>query len=411
MTAAAPRGRWLVLAAFASLVSATQVLWLSFAPITEQAQDALGVSEGAIGDLAAVNPLVYVLLAIPAGRWLDRRFGAAMLAGALFTGGGALLRLVDPSSYALVLVGQLVVCVGQPLVLNASTKIAARYFPEGERTVAISVASAAQFAGILVAALTGRALVGAGGIELVLGVHAPFAAAAAVAVVLALRVPAAVVAEAPRVDSSSWLRHDRLMWLLAGLLFVGVGVFNAVATWLDVILTDLGRPGVGGVLIAVMTVAGIGGAVVLPGLAARLDRRREVLLATSVTTVAAFVAIALVQDVVLVAAVLALEGFVLLAGLPVALEWSELESGPGRDGTATGFLLLAGNLGGVVFVLAVQGLLGNPYLALAAMSALALPGVFLAACLPARAPSALEDEPPQPEGLPAGRGARGLGRG
>ena len=410
MTAAASRGRWLVLAAFASLVSATQVLWLSFAPITQQAHDALGVSEGAIGDLAAVNPLVYVLLAIPAGRWLDRRFGAAMVAGALFTGGGALLRLVDPSSYAMVLAGQLVVCVGQPLVLNASTKIAVRYFPPGERTAAISVASAAQFAGILVAALTGRALVDAGGIELVLGVHAGFAAAAAVAVVLALRVPPAVAAEAPRVESSSWLRHDRLMWLLAGLLFVGVGVFNAVATWLDVILTDLGRPGVGGPLIAVMTVAGIGGAVVLPGLAARFDRRREVLLATAVTTVVAFVALALVQEVVFVAAVLALEGFVLLAGLPVALDWSELESGPGRDGTATGFLLLAGNLGGVVFVLMVQVLIGNPYLALAAMSVLALPGVILAARLPARVAAALEDEPSQLEGLPAGPGARGRGR-
>lgn len=398
MTATVPRGRWLVLAAFASLVSATQVLWLTFAPITEQAHDALGVSEGAIGDLAAANPLVYVLLAIPAGRWLDRRFGTAMLAGALCTGGGALLRLVDPSSYAMVLAGQLVVCVGQPLVLNASTKIAARYFPPGERTVAISVASAAQFAGILVAALTGRALVDAGGIELVIGVHAGFAAAAALAVVLALRVPAAVVAEAPRLESSSWLRHDRLMWLLAGLLFVGVGVFNAVATWLDAILTDLDRPGVGGALLAVMTVAGIGGAVLLPGLAARLNRRREVLLATSVTTVLAFVAIALVQDVVFVGAVLAVEGFVLLAGLPIALEWSELESGPGRDGTSTGFLLLAGNLGGVVFVLAVQVLIGNPYLALAAMAALALPGVILAARLPDHARSHLQDEDVTDEG-------------
>lgn len=392
MTATVPRGRWLVLAAFASLVSATQVLWLTFAPITEQAHDALGVSEGAIGDLAAANPLVYVLLAIPAGRWLDRRFRTAMLAGALCTGGGALLRLVDPSSYAMVLAGQLVVCVGQPLVLNASTKIAARYFPPGERTVAISVASAAQFAGILVAALTGRALVDAGGIELVVGVHAGFAAAAALAVGLALRVPAVVVADAPRLESSSWLRHDRLMWLLAGLLFVGVGVFNAVATWLDAILTDLDRPGVGGALLAVMTVAGIGGAVLLPGLAARLNRRREVLLATSVTTVLAFVAIALVQDVVFVGAVLAVEGFVLLAGLPIALEWSELESGPGRDGTSTGFLLLAGNLGGVVFVLAVQVLIGNPYLALAAMAALALPGVILAARLPDHARSHLQDE-------------------
>ena len=378
--------RWLVLAAFGSLVGATQILWLTFAPITPQASDALGVSEGAIGDLAAVNPLMYVLLAIPAGRWLDRRFGAALVTGALFTAGGALLRLVDPSSYALVLAGQLVLCVGQPLVLNASTKIAARYFAPSQRTAAISVASAAQFAGILVAALTGGALIDAGGLELVLGVHATLAVAAAVAVILALRVPAGFVAEAPGAESSSWLRHDPLMWLLAGLLFAGVGVFNAAATWLDAIMTDLGQPGAAGALVAIMTIAGIGGAVVLPGLAARLDRRREVLLATTVTTVVAFVAIALVHNVMFAGVVLAVEGFMLLAGLPVALEWSELESGPARAGISTGFLLLAGNLGGVVFVLVVQAMIGNPYLALAAMSALALPGVVLAARLPGAAP-------------------------
>ena len=409
----ATRGRWLVLAAFAALVSATQVLWLTFAPITEQAHDALGVSEGAIGDLAVVNPLVYVLLAIPAGRWLDRRFGAAMLTGALCTGGGALLRLVDPSSYAVVLAGQLVVCVGQPLVLNATTKIAARYFPPRERAVAISVASAAQFVGILIAALTGRALLDAGGLELVLGVHAGFAVAAAVAVLLALRVPAATGAEVPETGASGWLAHDRLMWLLAGLLFVGVGVFNAAATWLDAILADLDHPGTGGTLIAVMTVAGIGGAVVLPGLAANRNRRREVLLAATMTTVLAFVAIAVVHDVVFVGAVLAVEGFMLLAGLPIALDWSELESGPGLAGTSTGFLLLAGNLGGVVFVLAVQVLIGNPYLALAAMSALALPGVILAIRLPPRVSGcgrASRQAPGRPgpaqAGPPAGKSAR-----
>ena len=70
--------RWLLLLAFAALVAATQVLWLSYAPVTTRAADALGVPDGAIGDLAVVNPVLYVLLAIPAGRWADRRFGLAL---------------------------------------------------------------------------------------------------------------------------------------------------------------------------------------------------------------------------------------------------------------------------------------------------------------------------------------------
>jgi hypothetical protein len=86
--------------------------------------------------------------------------------------------------------------------------------------------------------------------------------------------------------------------------------------------------------------------------------------------------------VLLVGVALAVVGFFLLAGLPIALDWSELEAGPERAATATGFLLLAGNLGGAVLVLAVQAVVGNPYLALGAFAVLALPGVLVARRLP-----------------------------
>jgi MFS family permease len=390
--AVARRSRWTVLVAFGLLVACTQVLWLTFAPITPQAHQVLGVSEGAIGDLAVVNPLLYVLLAIPTGRWMDRRFGSALAAGALCTGIGAVVRLVDPGSYGWVLAGQLVLSVGQPLVLNASTKIAARYFPPTERTAAISVASAAQFVGILVAALSTGPLFTAGGLRLLLLVDAAVSVTTAVAVLAALRVPATYVADSGPAAPLGWLRHDRLMWQLAALLFIGVGLFNAVATWLDTILSDLGSPDAGGTLISVMTVSGIVGAAVLPGLAAQRDRRREVLVATTALTFVVFLAMALIHGVVFAGAALAVEGFVLLAGLPVALDWSELESGPARAGTATGFLLLAGNLGGVVLVLFVQALIGNPYLALAGIATLGVPGVLIAARLPRHARSHLDDD-------------------
>jgi hypothetical protein len=53
--------------------------------------------------------------------------------------------------------------------------------------------------------------------------------------------------------------------------------------------------------------------------------------------------------------------------------------------------MLAGNLGGVVFVLVIQALIGNPYLALGAMSAIALPGLALATRLPARVAGSAAD--------------------
>ena len=175
------------------------------------------------------------------------------------------------------------------------------------------------------------------------------------------------------------------MWVLGGLLFVGMGVFNAVATWLDSILGLFGRGGAAGYLIAIMTIGGIVGAAVLPQAVAVRDRRRALLLAAVGVTVLAFLAIAAVHNVAFVACVLFVEGFFLLAALPVVLDWSELHAGSERAGASVGFLLLAGNLGGVVLVLIVQGLIGNPYAALGALSVAGFVGAVLATKLPARA--------------------------
>lgn len=374
--------RWVMLAGFALLVASTQLLWLSFAPLTSDAAQALGVSEAAIGNLAVVNPLMFVILAIPAGQWLDHRFRAALAVGALLTAGGALLRLVDSGSFAWILAGQLLLSAGQPLVLNASTKIAARYFPPRERVGAISVAGASQFVGILAAAVTAPLLFDAGGLGRLLGVQAGVAVLAAVLVLAALRLPAAYATQDHGRASLAWLRHDRFMWLLGGLMFIGFGIFNAVATWLEPILDDFDLADLAGAALAVTTVAGIAGAAILPGLAAARDRRRTVLAAAIVTTVTVFVVVAFVHNPVVVVVALAVEGFALLASLPVALEWSELHAGPMRAGTATGFLLLAGNVGGVLVVLVVELVIGNGCAALLLMAVLALPGVLLTRRLP-----------------------------
>jgi hypothetical protein len=128
------------------------------------------------------------------------------------------------------------------------------------------------------------------------------------------------------------------------------------------------------------------------------------LLTTTTVTVVVFLAMAAVHNVVFIGCLLAVEGFVLLAGLPVSLDWSELHAGPQRAGTAAGFLLLAGNLGGTLFVLVIQALIGNPYLSLAAISVLALPGLALATRLPARvtapAPDARDVRPAAQHPIP-----------
>ena len=376
--------RWAVLFSYALLAACTQLLWLTFAAVDTRTAAVMRVDVGTVGDLAAIFPFVYIVLALPTGRWLDLRFGQALGAGALLTGGGALIRLVSPSSFGWQLAGQLVIAAGQPLVLNSITKVAARHFAPAERATAISIGTAALFVGILAAVLMAGPLFDAGGLSLLLGVQAVPAVLATVLVLIALRTPPAFPDDPTVSLSLRWLARDRFMWVLAVLVFIGMGTYNAVATWLQPILAHFGEGGAAGNLIAVMTFAGIVGAAVLPTPIAARDRRREMLLAALAVSAVSFIAIAFSHNLIWLGAWLFVQGFLMLASLPVVLDWSDVHAGVERQGAAVGFLLMAGNLGGLLLVLAVQALIGNAYLALGAMAVVAAAGVPAALRLPAR---------------------------
>jgi len=60
-----------------------------------------------------------------------------------------LLRGVLASNYTWVLVAQIGIAVGQPFILNATTTVAARWFPMEERATAAGLGSLAMYVGIL----------------------------------------------------------------------------------------------------------------------------------------------------------------------------------------------------------------------------------------------------------------------
>lgn len=364
--------------AYAAVVACTQMLWLTFAPIdTDVARD-FAVSKNAIGWLAQVFPLLYVLLALPAGIALDRWFRSSLMAGAALTAIGALLRLVA-ASFLWAMIGQLVIAVAQPLVLNALTKTATGYLPPRDRPNGIAIGSAGQFLGALIALLMGPLLEGKHNLGPLLPIQAGLACAAAVALAAALRVrpasvgpPAAIgLAQTREVWSVDLIR--RLAWLA----FVGVGVFVALSTWLQPILhNDRISSTAAGAMLGGMLVAGTIGCAVVPGAVARRRAERRYLMGAVGWVGACCVGLAVlhrfvVADFILVAAL----GFVLLAALPVILELTERRTGP-FGGVATGILLLVGNAGGLIVAIIVGALVGLPavsFLVLAAVVLLGLP--------------------------------------
>ncbi len=367
------------------------MLWLTFAPITTSSAEHYGVSEGAIGALSAVFPLLYVVLAIPAGFALDRWFRGSVVVGAGLTAFGGLVRLVG-DSYTAVLLGALVVAVAQPLVTNSVAKVATAYTTDADRPLGIALGSAGLFAGFLLAFGTGIAL--DDDLRLLLAAQAAYALVGAAALSLALRHP-------PRPDServASGLAAlkavwgDRVIRATTSLVVVGFGVFVGLTTWLQALLEPGGIDAdTTGTLLIVMVVAGVVGSAVLPPLVAKRGAEQVVLGASLATTVVGCALLAVVSGTLGLGVVLAVLGLVLLTTLPVVLELTERRAGS-ASGTAAALLWMAGNAGGLVVTLALAPLLDHPaaaFLLLAAVALIGLPAVRGVRTAPDATPAAV----------------------
>lgn len=388
-----PRSRWSMIAVFALLGAVTQVLWVTFAPVTDAASRYYGVGDGAIGWLANVFPLLYVLLAIPAGIVLDRWFRAGLAAGAVLVAAGALIRIAG-DGYAVALAGQLVVAVAQPLVLNAITGVAGRYLAERDRPAGIAVGSASTFAGLIIG--FGLGAVFTDDVPTLLLVQAVLAVVAALAIMAVLRTPAEHKAEAAPAGFGAlrvaW--SDPFIRTLCGLVFVPFGVFVALSTFAQPLLEPAGvGESTAGLILIANVVAGVVGCAVVPIWANRHGREQAVLAASLLVTVVACVVLAVAPGVVTGFVALTLIGFGLLPALPIVLELTERRSGA-SEGTAAGLMWLTGNLGGLVVAAVVGVLVDDPtpaFLLLAVLGLLTLPVLRLfsrvSTSVPARPPT------------------------
>lgn len=363
---------WGPVLAYAALSAANQMLWLTYTPITTDAARHYGVSSGAIGWLAEIFPLVYVVLAVPAGRLIDRNLSLWLATGAALTALGGLLRLAG-DDYLPVLAGQVLVAVAQPLVLNAVTAVSAGYLREADRPTGIAVSSAGIFAGMVLALVLGAAL-GSGHLATLLTVQAVLSLVAAIGLCLALRRPPAGSAASTVPLRAVWA--DAYIRRLTGLVCVGFGVFVALTTWLQALLepADVSENAAGYLLLA-MVVAGVAGCSVLPPLLARRQWEARFVLASIVVGASGLVVLAALPGLGTGLAVVVALGILLLTDLPIVLELAERRAGA-AGGTASALVWLAGNAAGLIAALLVQLLIRHPgaaFVLLAVMLSLGLP--------------------------------------
>jgi MFS family permease len=359
--------RWAVLGSFMLVNLVMQVLWIDFSPIMRDASTWYGVSELAIGFLAMLFMIIFIPLSIPAS-WAIDRFGIRKTNGlaALLMAAFALVRALAGPSYALALVGTAGLALIQPLFLNAWTKVAAHWFAQGERATAVGLLTLSNLLGIAVGMLASPALAAALSIGAAQYVYAAAALVSALAFLLIAREnppqpsgPAGTGEKALMLDGLKHALAVPSFRLFLAVVFVGMGLFNGLTTWIDEIVRPRGYgPSEAGTLGALILVGGLFGAVIIPALSDRSGKRRPWMLLGLVGSLPGLAGMAFARPFWLIAASAFFLGFFLTSVMPVGMQFATEVTRPTPEGTSNGLVQLCGQVS-VVFVFLMQVMKGR----------------------------------------------------
>lgn len=356
-----PAFRWVVLGAYVLVGLVPQALWITFSGVLSLSAQSYHTSTDNIGLLSAVYPIVYVALSLPAGYAIDAfGFRRAILLGGGFLAVSGLLRPFAPT-FETVLVVQTIGAVGQPFVLNSISKIVRAWFPPSEANLATGLGTLSVFVGLLIGLGVTPTLASAWGLSGALLTYGVLSAAA-------LAIFAVLGRESSRHDTGedrirpkdlgAALRNRELA-LLSVLFFLGIGVFNAVATWIEPLL---GARGVGsdlaGSLGGLFILGGIVGVIVVPAISDRSRRLKGPLLVVLAVSAVLWSVLAFLAGPWPEAAVLFVLGFFFIASLPLGLELSARSVAPAQAGIANSIVWEFSQVGGFLILLAYPALAG-----------------------------------------------------
>jgi cyanate permease len=351
--------RWMMLTVYMVMVAVNQLLWITFAPITGEATKYYGVSDLRIGILSMCFMIVYIVVSIPAS-WIIDKFGIRIGVGigALFTGIFGLVRGFAGTDYNLLLMAQIGIAIGQPFILNAITKLAARWFPMEERATAAGLGTLAMYLGILLGMTLTPYLIIGSGIGGMLYIYGIISVVTTVTFLILIKEGPPTAPCLPDQEERSLvydgfkqtLRTKDFIILMV-IFFIGLGVFNAVTTWIEDILRPRGFSATqAGITGGLMIVGGIVGALFIPILSDRYKKRTPFIIIALTGATLGLTGVTFATSYWLLLTSGAVLGFFLLSSGPIGFQYGAEITFPASEGTSNGMLLLMGQISGIAFI-------------------------------------------------------------
>jgi MFS family permease len=367
-----------------------QMMWLTFSLIRNEVTEVFGLVAGdpSVVLLTASQPLAFIILSIPVG-WLADRKGLIMVAGlgAIIQTVFGTLRIFLINDFALVFICQFGLSIGSVMIQNCIVYLSVSWFPKGERGLATGVSTLFMLLGMLLGTalsmiLWTAPLYGDPGFTVALA-QANVESILYLDVILAVILTVAFFAVArdkppqpPDIDvlaeatgSIRRMLKDRNVWFISVGFFAGFGIFIGLTAIIEELLVSLGLPVTAGlgspaIVMVLLLVFGIIGAIVVPAISDKVQKRKPFLMVSLIVGIIAtwIVGTSTVLEVTYLSS--AILGFFLIAVMPIALSMLEefKTVGPELSGASTGLAFWFGNLGGFLGTILLETLrVGTSY--------------------------------------------------
>jgi MFS family permease len=367
--------RWVVLILFMFPAIATQIQWISLAPVaTEGAKIFTGGDTEKLDLLAAVFMLVYIPMSFPASWCIDRlglKWGTGI--GVIILGISGFLRMFAPD-FTWLMIFQIGCAIGQPFVLNSFTKVAGNWFPQEEEALASGLATMSVFLGLAIAMFAPGIIMAnygvgdsANGIHLILNIYGIFSLVAMLLYIILVKDkpatppnPIAAEKKATMLIGIKNLFKNRDFLYLLGAFFIGLGAFNAIMSKIEDIFkkrfdghlldTTMSLSSVASLIGGLIIVGGIFGAVILSALSDKYHKRKIFLILAMAVTLPLTLALNYFPYIILLGITAFVFGFFLVSALPIGLTYAVEKTHPVPEATSNGMLMLSGQISGILMV-------------------------------------------------------------